>query len=355
DGKLTTGIKDPRVHFVLKELADHGGPEDILYKVKPHIGTDILKEVVKNIREEIVSLGGQVIFGARVSGLVVEDHRIKGVRYVSEGEERIAETSQAVLAIGHSSRDTFRWLKDMGIAMTQKQFSMGVRAEHPQDLIDIAQYGRPGRELGLPPADYKLSVRTEEGRGVYTFCMCPGGQVIVASSEEGTVVTNGMSYHARNSGFANSAVLVDVRPEDFGTDDVLGGVYLQQKYEKLAYEVSGGYRAPRACWKDVREDRAEDIRRCLPDFVYSSLKEAMPLFGKKIKGFDNDDTSIYAIESRSSSPVRISRGEDLMGFVGGEPLGGFFPSGEGAGYAGGIVSAAVDGIRAALKIIEIYE
>ena len=190
---------------------------------------------------------------------------------------------------------------------------------------------------------------------MYTFCMCPGGQVIVASSEEGTVVTNGMSYHARNSGLANSAVLVDVRPEDFGTDDVLGGVYLQQKYEKLAYEVSGGYRAPRARWQEIREDRAEDIRRCLPDFVYNSLKEAMPLFGRKIKGFDGDDTTIYAIESRSSSPVRINRGDDLEGFMGGETLRGFFPAGEGAGYAGGIVSAAVDGIRAALKIIDFYE
>ena len=177
----------------------------------------------------------------------------------------------------------------------------------------------------------------------------------MASSEEGMVVTNGMSYHARNSGFANSAVLVDVRPEDFGTDDVLGGVYLQQKYEKLAYEVSGGYRAPQASWKEIKEDKAENIRKCLPDFVYSSLKEAMPLFGRKIKGFDGDDTQIYAIESRSSSPVRISRNEDLMGCVDGETLKGFFPAGEGAGYAGGIVSAAVDGIRAALKIIEIYE
>ncbi|MCR4709941.1 MAG: NAD(FAD)-utilizing dehydrogenase [Clostridiales bacterium] len=355
DGKLTTGIKDPRVHFVLSELASHGGPSDILYKAKPHIGTDILKEVVKNIREEIISLGGQVIFGAKAEALVVEDRKIRGVKFFADGKEQVAETSNVVLAIGHSSRDTFKWLRDMGISMTQKQFSMGVRAEHPQDLIDIAQYGRPGRELGLPPADYKLSVRTEEGRGVYTFCMCPGGQVIVASSEEGMVVTNGMSYHARNSGFANSAVLVDVRPEDLGTNDVLGGVYLQQKYEKLAYEVSGGYRAPQASWKEIKEDKAENIRKCLPDFVYSSLKEAMPLFGRKIKGFDGDDTQIYAIESRSSSPVRISRNEDLMGCVDGETLKGFFPAGEGAGYAGGIVSAAVDGIRAALKIIEIYE
>ncbi len=352
DGKLTTGIKDPRVRFVLEELARHGGPEDILYKARPHIGTDILKTVVKNIREEIRALGGEVIFGARVTGLKISGGKVTGVRYFHEGEEKIHHTSHAVLAIGHSSRDTLKWLRDMGVDMTQKQFSMGVRAEHPQDLIDIAQYGRPARELGLPVADYKLSMRTEEDRGVYTFCMCPGGKVIVASSEEGMVVTNGMSYHARNSGYANSAVLVDVRPSDFGTDDVLGGVYLQQKYERMAYVKGLGYHAPKAFWKDMKEDRADDVRACLPDFVYDSIKEAMPVFGRKLKGFDDDETVIYAVESRSSSPVRLVRDEDLLGKAGGITLEGFYPAGEGAGYAGGIVSAAVDGIRVANKIIE---
>lgn len=352
DGKLTTGIKDPRVAFVLKELALHGGPEEIMYKARPHIGTDVLKTVVKNIREEIISLGGEVIFGAKVTGIEVEDNCVRGVEYYKDGESCVSFTDRLVLAIGHSSRDTLKWLREMDVTMSQKQFSMGVRVEHPQDLIDIAQYGKPSSELGLPVADYKLAYRTGEGRGVYTFCMCPGGQVVVASSEEGMVVTNGMSYHARNSGYANSAVLVDVRPEDFGTDDVLGGVYLQQKYERLAYERGGGYRAPRALWKDVRDDKAPQVTDCLPDFVTASIREAMPDFGRRIKGFDSDDTAVYAVESRSSSPVRFLRNEDNMGFIGDKCLEGFYPSGEGAGYAGGIVSAAVDGIRAACKIID---
>ncbi len=352
DGKLTTGIKDPRIAFVLRELAAHGGPEDILYKSKPHIGTDILKVVVKNIREEIISLGGQVIFGARVSGIVHEDGAVTGIRYVFEGEEKTLLTGHVIFAIGHSSRDTLKWLRDMGITMTQKQFSMGVRVEHPQKLIDIAQYGRSSEELGLPPAEYKLAVRTEDGRGVYTFCMCPGGQVVAASSEEGMTVTNGMSYHARNSGFANSAVLVDVRPDDFGTDDVLGGMYLQQKYERMAYLTSGGYRPPETTWGSFRQGASEDVEACMPGFVAASIKEAMPKFGRKLRGFDDDGTRIYAVESRSSSPVRFTRNEDLVGLMGESPLEGFYPSGEGAGYAGGIVSAACDGIRTAQKIID---
>ena len=352
DGKLTTGIKDPRTAFVLRELMLHGGPEDIIYKARPHIGTDVLKTVVKNIREEIIDLGGQIIFGAKVSGLITEGSEVRSVEYIADGKKHCENTDCVIFAIGHSSRDTLRWLRDMDVSMKQKQFSMGVRAEHTQDIIDIAQYGKTSSELGLPPADYKLSYRTGKDRGVYTFCMCPGGQVVVASSEEGMVVTNGMSYHARNSGYANSAVLVDVRPEDFGTDDVLGGVYLQQKYERLAYERGGGYRAPRALWKDVRDDKAHQVTDCLPDFVTDSIREAMPEFGRKLKGFDNDDTMIYAVESRSSSPVRFVRDEEYRGYIGDEILRGFYPAGEGAGYAGGIVSAAVDGIRVAMKIID---
>lgn len=352
DGKLTTGIKDPKIAFVLRELKEHGGPEDILYKARPHIGTDILKTVVKNIREEIISLGGTVIFGARLSGILTDGGRVTGAEYFAGGEKKTVETDRLILAIGHSSRDTLHWLRDMGVTMTQKQFSMGVRVEHPQDLIDIAQYGRPAAELGLPAADYKLSYRTNEGRGVYTFCMCPGGQVVVASSEEGMVVTNGMSYHARSSGFANSAVLVDVRPKDFGTDDVLGGVYLQQKYERLAYEKGGGYMAPKAYWKDVRDGLAPQVTDCIPDFAVESIREAMPEFGRKIRGFDGDEAVMYAVESRSSSPVRFTRGESFEGRLGDKIFPGFYPAGEGAGYAGGIVSAACDGIRVALNIID---
>ncbi len=352
DGKLTTGTKDPRIGFVMEELVKHGGPEDILYKAKPHIGTDILKIVVRNIREEIIDLGGQVIFGARVSSLETEGSKVEKVLFVKDDEKQEISADHVIFAIGHSSRDTLKWLRNMGITMTQKQFSMGVRVEHPQELIDIAQYGRPSGEIGLPPAEYKLSMRTKEGRGVYTFCMCPGGQVVTASSEEGMVVTNGMSYHARNSGFANSAVLVDVRPEDFGTDDVLGGMYLQQKYERLAYETSGGYRPPQTTWGEFRQDKAPEVEKCLPDFAVSSIKEAMPEFGRKLKGFDDDKTGIYAVESRSSSPVRFTRTENYEGMMNENELKGFYPSGEGAGYAGGIVSAACDGIRVALKIID---
>lgn len=356
DGKLTTGIKDPRVRFVLQELQSHGGPEDILYKAKPHIGTDILREVVKSLREEITALGGHVVFGTRLTGLDVSGNRLKAVEYVSDGRTERLETEDLILAIGHSSRDTLLMLKESGIRMAQKPFSMGIRIEHPQDLIDIAQYGKPGRELKLPPADYKLSYRTEEGRGVYTFCMCPGGHVIVASSEEGGVTTNGMSFHDRDSGFANSAVLCDLRPADFGSEDVLAGMYLQRKYEQIAFRNAGGYRAPKTNWQRFRDGLSPEVEECMPGFVADSLREAMPAFGRKVKGFDSDDAMVYAVEARSSSPVRLLRDEDLRGgLMTGETIEGFYPAGEGAGYAGGIVSAAVDGIRTALKIIEKYK
>ncbi|MBQ1715120.1 MAG: NAD(FAD)-utilizing dehydrogenase [Firmicutes bacterium] len=355
DGKLTTGIKDHRMRFVLEELAAHGGPEDILYKAKPHIGTDVLREVVKSLRKEIIALGGQVIFGARVKGIDVSDNRVKAVEYSVEGRTERLETDDLILAIGHSSRDTLLMLKESGFMMVQKPFSMGVRVEHPQELIDVAQYGRPAGELKLPPADYKLSYRTGDGRGVYTFCMCPGGHVIVASSEEGGVTTNGMSFHGRDSGFANSAVLCDLRPADFGSDDVLAGMYLQRKYERIAYQRAGGYHAPRTDWRFFREGLAPDVTDCMPGFVADSIREAMPAFGRRVRGFDSDDTAMYAVEARSSSPVRLLRDEGYRGgLMTGETIEGFYPSGEGAGYAGGIVSAAVDGIRSAMKIIEKY-
>lgn len=356
DGKLTTGIKDSRMRFVLEELAAHGGPQDILYKAKPHIGTDVLREVVKSLRMEITALGGQVIFGARVTGIEVSGNRMKAVEYVSEGQTVRLEASDLILAIGHSSRDTLLMLRESGIRMAQKPFSMGVRVEHPQELIDIAQYGRPAGELKLPPADYKLSYRTESGRGVYTFCMCPGGHVIVASSEEGGVTTNGMSFHGRDSGFANSAVLCDLRPSDFGSDDVLAGMYLQRKYEQIAFQKAGGYHAPKTDWRSFRDGLAPDVTDCMPGFVADSIREAMPAFGRKVRGFDSDDAAMYAVEARSSSPVRLLRDEDLRGgLMTGETIEGFYPAGEGAGYAGGIVSAAVDGIRTAMKIIEKYQ
>ena len=529
DGKLTTGIKDARIRKVLEEFVAAGAPKEILYKQKPHIGTDVLRLVVKNIREEIKRLGGEVRFNTLVEDLRVEDGRVSGVICAQDGAEtdhesgaqpqeqncgdlapKLAQNSEdsrgvrafqdtqlpanghrdlapqlaqnsedscgahafqdtqppangggdlapqnaqksengcgiptrcipcqtVIFAMGHSARDTFRRLRARGIAMSQKPFSVGVRIEHPQDMIDIAQYGAPGRELGLPPADYKLSWRCENGRGVYTFCMCPGGKVVIASSQAGGVVTNGMSYHDRASGIANSALLCDVRTSDFGSDDVLAGVIFQEKLEHQAFLAGGSsYAPPRCTWGELRNGQAPQVESCLPNFAVVALREAMPHLGRKLQGFDNPDAMVTAVETRSSSPVRFARNADYEGacsavagtarskFAGtphyaadtvmldtathetgistnaphhpanavmldaamqetgistnaphyaadavpcensmttvgnetepadGKTLIGFYPCGEGAGYAGGIMSAAVDGIRIAETII----
>ena len=536
DGKLTTGIKDARIRKVLEEFVTAGAPKEILYKQKPHIGTDVLRLVVKNIREEIKRLGGEVRFHTLVEDLRVEDGRVSGVICAQDGAEtdhesgaqpqeqncgdlapqlaqnsedsrgahafqdtqppangggdlapqlaqnsedscgahafqdtqlpangrgdlapklaqnsedsrgarafqdmqppanghgdlapKLAQNSEdsrgiptrcipcqtVIFAMGHSARDTFRRLRARGIAMSQKPFSVGVRIEHPQDMIDIAQYGAPGRELGLPPADYKLSWRCENGRGVYTFCMCPGGKVVIASSQAGGVVTNGMSYHDRASGIANSALLCDVRTSDFGSDDVLAGVIFQEKLEHQAFLAGGSsYAPPRCTWGELRNGQAPQVESCLPNFAVAALREAMPHLGRKLQGFDNPDAMVTAVETRSSSPVRFARNADYEGacsaaagtarskFAGtphyaadavmldasthetgistnaphyaadavpcensmttvgnvtgpadAKTLIGFYPCGEGAGYAGGIMSAAVDGIRVAETII----
>lgn len=355
DGKLTTGIKDVRIRKVLEELVSHGAPEEILYKQKPHIGTDILRVVVKNIRNEIIGLGGEVRFGTRVTNVIVEGDKLIGLECQKEGKNFEMPCKHAVLALGHSSRDTFRMLAAQNIAMEQKPFSIGVRIEHPQDMIDISQYGKPAGELNLPPAEYKLSHRCDDedaltaGRGVYTFCMCPGGQVITASSQEGGLVVNGMSLHARDSGIANSALLCDVRREDFGSDYVLAGVDFQEKYEKLAYEAStGGYIPPTATWGELRDGTAPHVEKCLPDFAVAAFRKAMPNLGRKLKGFDREDAKVYAVETRSSSPVRILRGQDGQSLS----VKGLYPCGEGCGYAGGITSAAVDGIKMAEALIK---
>ena len=367
DGKLTTGTKDPRIKWVLEEFVDHGAPDEILYKAKPHIGTDILRNVVKSIRNDIIKLGGEVRFGEKVTSFIVEDNNIVGVKYNNDKSEK---SSHVILAIGHSARDTCRWLSDTGIEMEQKPFSIGVRIEHDQDIIDIAQYGKPARELGLPVADYKLSYRCENGRGVYTFCMCPGGRVVAASSQYGGMVTNGMSNHGRDSGKANSAMLVDVRTSDFGSQDILAGVYLQEKYEHIAFvngikqfkeknridenlDSSNSCLIPNTTWGELRDGKEPLVEECLPEFAIEAMREAMPSFGRKIKGFDSDDALVYAVEARSSSPVRIIRDENMEGKhnFGVKTLHGFYPCGEGAGYAGGIMSAAVDGIKVAEKII----
>lgn len=349
DGKLTTGIKDARIRKVLTEFVKAGANEDILYKQKPHIGTDVLRTVVKHIREDIIANGGEVRFGAKFIELKTKGNAVCGVVYEQDGQRIELETEDVIIAIGHSSRDTFRYLYDKGVKMTQKPFSIGVRIEHPQSIIDQSQYGDT---KGLPPAEYKLSHRCENGRGVYTFCMCPGGEVVIASSQEGGVVTNGMSYRNRDSGTANSALLVDVRCEDFGSPHPLAGVEFQEKYERLAFEQGGRtYKAPQTTWGQFRDnaEEAQPVVNSMPAFAAEAMREAMPYLGRKIKGFDADDAKMTAVETRSSSPVRFPRNEGLEG-----TFNGLYPAGEGTGHAGGITSAACDGIRVAEKIIEKY-
>jgi len=344
DGKLTTGTKSPYNRFVLETFVDFGASPSILYKQKPHIGTDVLRTVVVGIRKKIEEMGGEIHFGTKLDSIEMEDNKLTTV--VLDNGERI-RTDKLILALGHSARDTIRMLFAKGLKIEPKQFSMGLRIEHPQEMIDITQYGRPSHSLGLGPADYKLNVKTSTGRGVYTFCMCPGGYVINASSFEGGVVTNGMSNSNRASGVANSGYLCDVYVSDFEEDGPLAGIAFQEKYEHLAFEVGGkNYTLPKETVREFKNN--SKLKQCLPSFVFEALREALPLMGKKMKGFDNDDAILTAIESRSSSPVRILRDDSLQAFG----ISGIYPAGEGAGYAGGIMSAATDGIKVAMKVFE---
>lgn len=375
DGKLTTQIKDARVRKVLEEFVEAGAPPELLYKQKPHIGTDVLRRVVLSIRKKIIENGGEILFQSRLTGLEFSEdetqgRRLKGV--VVNGDKSI-ETENLIVAIGHSARDTFRSLNEDGVHMSQKPFSVGVRIEHPQTLINEAQYGERWETYGLGAADYKLSYHCKNGRGVYTFCMCPGGYVIGAASRAGCVVTNGMSYHDRGSALANSALLVDVRTEDFLDDSPLAGIEFQEKYERLAYKTGGNnYRAPAQRVGDFMKGDAgssateaaepeteptyrpgitwADLSDCLPEFAVEAMREAIPELGKKLKGFDMGDAVLTGVETRSSSPVRINRSDELMANIEG-----LYPAGEGAGYAGGIMSAAVDGIRVAEQIVKRYQ
>lgn len=362
DGKLTTRIKDPRCRKVLEEMVDAGAPEEILYDAKPHIGTDLLRSVVKQIREKIISLGGEVRFFAKVTGFEWDGNQIKGV-LLKDGER--IETEDVVLALGHSARDTFELLYTEKFALEQKPFAMGVRIEHPQEMIDTAQYGEAAYKL--PAADYRLTYTTSKDRGVYTFCMCPGGYVVAAASEEGRLAVNGMSEHARDGKNANSALLVQVFPEDFGSDHPLAGMYFQRELEEKAFQAGGGdYTAPvqrvgsflkRETVSAVEVEatyrpsvKESDMDEIFPSFMTEALREALPAMGRKLKGFDRADALLTAVESRSSSPIRILRDETAMSMN----KTGVYPAGEGAGYAGGIVSAAVDGIYVAEKIAEKY-
>ena len=362
DGKLTTGIKDVRCRAVLQAFADaaDGTADDILWQAKPHLGTDRLFYIVRNLRREILSLGGEVRFSTQVTDLIVRDSCLVGLRLQSpSGEEELA-CSAAILAIGHSARDTMQMLCDRGVRAEQKPFAVGVRIEHPREMIDRSQYGRFASHPALAAADYKLSCRLPDGRGVYSFCMCPGGVVIAAASEEGGVTVNGMSEFARDARNSNSALLVGIAPTDMEGDHPLSGVALQREMERAAFVLGGSdYHAPAQTVGDFLAHRKSttfgdvvpsylpgvkgaDLHRCLPSVVASSLEAALPVFGRQIKGFDRLDAVMTGVESRSSSPVRFLRDEH-----GESSIKGLYPCGEGAGYAGGIMSAAVDGIRCA--------
>lgn len=358
DGKLNTGIKDRRVRTVLETFVQFGADGDILYEAKPHIGTDVLRTVVKNIRNEIIKLDGQVRFNTCLEDIVVDCGMLRGI--VASGEE--IKTENLFLCIGHSARDTFALLKNRGFEMCRKPFAIGVRIEHLQSDIDNALYGDYAGHKNLGAADYKLAVHLKSGRGVYTFCMCPGGEVINAASEIGGIVTNGMSYKARSGNNANSAVLVGVAPEDIPGDDVLAGCEFQRGIERRAYSAAGGKvpvcsvgyflgKSQNAIGKVKPTVKPEyalyNIGELFPGFITDSLKSGIIEMDKKLRGFADVEAIITAPETRSSSPVRILRGEDMQT----AGIKGVFPCGEGAGYAGGIVSAAVDGIKVAEKII----
>ena len=360
DGKLNTGVNNNRIGWILEQFVKAGAREDILYDAKPHVGTDVLLTVVQNIRQRIISLGGEVRFNTKVTGLCVEGDALTGLK-TDSGE--IIPCDAAVLAIGHSARDTFTMLEETGVPMEPKPFAMGVRIEHKQSTVDLAQYGRV--DPVLPPADYKLVQHLDDST-VYTFCMCPGGYVVAAASEEGRVVTNGMSYADREGENANAALLVTVNPTDFPYEGSLGGMQWQREIEEKAYRASGSYRAPAQTVGDFLAGRASsgagevtptyrpgvhwcDLHQVLPERITNAIAQALPLLDGKLKGFADSSAVMTAPETRSSSPVRILRDETKQSSVRG-----LYPCGEGAGYAGGIMSAAIDGIMTAEAILGVH-
>ena len=362
DGKLTTGINDPRIDHIFRIFVTHGAPEDILWSHKPHIGTDVLRRVVVSLRRELLALGCDLRFGHQLTGLAIHGGRLSGLQITADGASYALPCEALLLAPGHSARDTFSMLLEQGVPMEAKPFAIGVRIEHSQASVSQAQYGPAWTKL--PPSDYKLACHLPDGRSAFTFCVCPGGQVVAAASEPGRLVTNGMSCRARDGGNINGGFLVGVSPSDFGSSHPLAGIAFQQRWEEAAFTLGGGgFRAPVQTVGDFLAGQPSvrlgtitptyrpgvtpaDLRACLPPFVTDTLAGALPIFDRKLHGFAHLDAVLTGVETRSSSPVRILRGADLQ-----SPLRGLYPCGEGAGWAGGITSAAVDGIKAAEAVL----
>lgn len=363
DGKLNTGTRDVRHRFILETLVQCGAPEDILIDANPHVGTDYLHIALMGLRQELLSLGADIRFEHRLTGIRTAGGAVDRITVESPGGTETIPCRQLVLCPGHSARDTFFMLRDLGVPMEAKPFAVGVRIEHRQSDCDAAQYKRYAGHPSLPAASYKLSCHLENGRSAFSFCVCPGGEVVAAASEEGRVVTNGMSAFARDKENINGGFLVNVTPEDFGGDAPLAGVVFQRKLEEAAFSLGGGdYRAPAQRVEDFLAGRPSkgpgrvkpsyrpgvtwtDLHQCLPPFVADTLAQALPVLGRKLRGYDDPDAVLTAVESRSSSPVRIPRDETYQ-----SALRGLYPCGEGAGYAGGILSAAADGMRAAEQV-----
>ncbi len=366
DGKLNTGTRDIRHRFILEQLVSCGAHPDILIDAKPHVGTDYLHTVLRNFRRELTALGADIRFETHLTDIQVKGGALAGVETEGSAGRASLPCRALILCPGHSARDTFEMLHARGVPMEAKPFAVGVRIEHRQADCDAAQYRRYAGHPGLPASTYKLSCHLPNGRGVFSFCVCPGGEVVAAASETGRVVTNGMSEFARDKENINGALLVNVTPEDFGGNpSPLAGVAFQRRLEEAAYALGGGgYRAPVQRVEDFLARRASagpggkvlpsyrpgvtwaDLHECLPPFVSEALEEALPILGRKLRGYDAPDAVLTAVESRSSSPVRILRGQD-----GQSALRGLYPCGEGAGYAGGILSAAADGMRCAEALL----
>lgn len=367
DGKLNTGTRDVRHRFIMEQLVSCGAPESILTDALPHVGTDMLHIALQSLRRQLLEVGADIRFGARLESLTVQDGTVTAVT-VREGDALYTlPARQVVLALGHSARDTFEMLYSAGIAMERKPFAMGVRIEHRQAAVDAARYRKLAGHPSLPPATYKLSCHLPNGRSAFSFCVCPGGQVVAAASEAGRVVTNGMSEYARDRENINGALLVNVTPADFPDSHPLAGMRLQRRLEDAAFALGGGdYRAPCQRVEDFLTGRPSagpgtvqpsylpgvtytDLHRCLPPFISETLALALPELGRKLKGYDDPDALLTGVETRSSSPVRLVRDEHYEANIRG-----VYPCGEGAGYAGGILSAAADGMRCAEKLLEVY-